>query len=112
MNKYGAKMVYDLGIGDNDKENIIEYLIKWKKDIWPALTKEFGTGGNIEIKPAEVDVDIDNLDDTHKPFPFEAIISETLEEQSFKDHEQKDHYQFKVNKFLSFDTLRLSKKNH
>lgn len=112
MNKYGAQMIYKLGIGDDEKDNIIEYFNEWKKDIWPVLIKEFGASGKMEIEPSEINLDLETLDDSSKVFPFEGIISSFHKEKSFKEQRKGGKYQFKVKNFLSFDTYRIGIKSH
>lgn len=107
MKKYGANMVYKLGIGSDDQDRIIDYFDTWKKDIWPTLVKEFGGEGRMEIEIEDIDLDSENLDDTNRNLPFEGIISSFHKEKSFKQERGEGKYQFKIKNFLSFDTMRI-----
>lgn len=108
MKKYGANEVFKLGIGSDHRGAITDYFNTWKKDIWPVLVEQFGSG-KMKIEAMDIDVDEANLDDTDKKFQFEGIISSFYKEKPFSQ-QSGGKYQFKAKNFLSYDTMRIGKK--
>jgi len=98
LEKYGARRVFSLGIGNDDEGRISKHFKEWKKPLWDTLTKEFEPSADGQLQPAAA-----------VKIPFSAIISSFATEKPLAEHrKQLKDYNHKTQQFLSYTTMRVS----